>query len=152
MYDVLLSIQSQMYPTLDISVRFFGIDWNQIFRVSYNLKQIMSQMVVNGTSTAAFADVLLPRYIVYTTVPLLLHTEANFHCIALLQYKTQNITVQCRTMQNNAVQYSTIQYNAVQCRIMQYNAVQCSTILIYNCKLVPGVCVRITNAVYIPGG
>ena len=57
---VLYSIQSQMYPTLDISVRFFGIDWIHIFRVSVHLKQcvdLMAQM-----STVAFADVLVPRY------------------------------------------------------------------------------------------
>ena len=63
--SVLLSIQSQMYPTLDISVRFFGIDWLHIFRVTYNLKQcleLMSRTVLQGASTVAFADVLLPRY------------------------------------------------------------------------------------------
>jgi len=60
---VLLSIQEQMYPTLDISVRFFGIDWIHIFRVSYHLKQCVDLMIdtlVNETSTA-FTDVLLPR-------------------------------------------------------------------------------------------
>lgn len=62
---ILLSIQEQMYPTFDISVRFFGIDWIHIFRVSYNLIQcvdLMTDTLIMGTSTA-FTDVLLPRYI-----------------------------------------------------------------------------------------
>ena len=61
---ILLSIQEQMYPTFDISVRFFGIDWAHIFRVSYNLMQcidLMTETLVKGTSTT-FTDVLLPRY------------------------------------------------------------------------------------------
>ena len=61
---VLVSVQDQMYPTLDISVRFFGIDWLHIFRVSYNLTQclnLMTDTLVKGTSTS-FSDVLLPRY------------------------------------------------------------------------------------------
>ena len=62
-FRILKSIQEQMYPTLDISVRFFGIDWLHIFRVSYNLIQsvdLMADTLVKGTSTA-FSDVLLPR-------------------------------------------------------------------------------------------
>ncbi len=51
-----------MFPTFDISVRFFGIDWIHIFRVSYNLIQSVDLMCDNlkGTSTA-YTDVLLPR-------------------------------------------------------------------------------------------
>jgi len=36
---LLLSVQKQMYPTFDISVRFFGIDWHHIFNISHNLVQ-----------------------------------------------------------------------------------------------------------------
>lgn len=57
---ILVSVQDQMYPTFDISVRFFGIDWGHIFRVSYNLVHcvdLMAEALVNDTST----DVLLPR-------------------------------------------------------------------------------------------
>ena len=46
-------------------MRFFGIDWLHIFRVSYNLKEgveAMAKLVINDTSTTAFADILLPRY------------------------------------------------------------------------------------------
>ena len=60
---IMVSVQDQMYPTLDISVRFFGIDWLHIFRVSYNLVQcldLITDTLVNGTSTT-FSDVLLPR-------------------------------------------------------------------------------------------
>ena len=60
---ILLSVQEQMYPTLDISVRFFRIDWPHIFRVSYGILQcidLMTETLVKGTSTT-LTDVLLPR-------------------------------------------------------------------------------------------
>ena len=60
---ILVSVQEQMYPTFDISVRFFGIDWSHIFRVSYNLihcVDLMTSSVVESASTA-LSDVLLPR-------------------------------------------------------------------------------------------
>ena len=62
LFRILLSVQEQMFPTFDISVRFFGIDWIHIFRVSYNLIQSVDLMCDNlkGTSTA-YTDVLLPR-------------------------------------------------------------------------------------------
>ena len=41
---LLLSIQSQMYPTFDISVRFFGIDWPHLFRISQSLIQRVEQL------------------------------------------------------------------------------------------------------------
>ena len=49
---ILVSVQEQMYPTLDISVRFFGIDWKHIFRVSYNLVHcvdLMTETLVQGS-------------------------------------------------------------------------------------------------------
>ena len=41
---LLLSIQNQMYPTFDISVRFFGIDWQHLFRISQGLIQRVEQL------------------------------------------------------------------------------------------------------------
>ena len=51
--SLLLSIQSQMYPTFDISVRFFGIDWPHLFRISQSLIQrveLLSETLL-GTTT-----------------------------------------------------------------------------------------------------
>ena len=50
---LLLSIQSQMYPTFDISVRFFGIDWPHVFRISQSLIQRVEQLseTLLGTKT-----------------------------------------------------------------------------------------------------
>ena len=33
-----------MYPTFDISVRFFGIDWPHLFRISQGLIQRVEQL------------------------------------------------------------------------------------------------------------
>ena len=58
------------------SVRFFGIDWLHIFRVSYNLQQgvdAMAKLVINDTSTTPFADILLPRYDNFFSLCLPLH-------------------------------------------------------------------------------
>ena len=48
-----MSIQSQMYPTFDISVRFFGIDWPHVFRISQSLIQRVEQLseTLLGTKT-----------------------------------------------------------------------------------------------------
>ena len=52
-HRLLLSIQSQMYPTFDISVRFFGIDWPHLFRISQSLIQRVEQLseTLLGTKT-----------------------------------------------------------------------------------------------------
>ena len=52
-HRLLLSIQSQMYPTFDISVRFFGIDWPHVFRISQSLIQRVEQLseTLLGTKT-----------------------------------------------------------------------------------------------------
>ena len=56
---ILVSVQEQIYPTLDISVRFFGIDWKHIFRVSYNLVQsvnLMRETLIQGRGTSTLGE------------------------------------------------------------------------------------------------
>ena len=50
-----MSIQSQMQPTFDISVRFFGIDWPHVFRISQSLIQrvdLLSDSLLGNTTEA----------------------------------------------------------------------------------------------------
>lgn len=69
-------------------MRFFGIDWLHIFRVSYNLQQgvdAMAKLVINDTSTTPFADILLPRYDNYFyLLPLPAAALSTSHCDYLL--------------------------------------------------------------------
>lgn len=81
---ILVSVQEQIYPTLDISVRFFGIDWKHIFRVSYNLVQsvnLMRETLIQGTSTIA-TDVLLPSNILRSLATI--EADASSHVEAVL--------------------------------------------------------------------
>ena len=41
---MLTSIHDKMRTTHDISVRFFGIDWQHMFRISYNLGELVTEM------------------------------------------------------------------------------------------------------------
>ena len=43
-FRVLTSIHDKMRTTHDISVRFFGIDWQHMFRISYNLGELVTEM------------------------------------------------------------------------------------------------------------
>ena len=43
-FRVLTSIHDKMRTTHDISVRFFGIDWQRMFRISYNLGELVTEM------------------------------------------------------------------------------------------------------------
>lgn len=89
---MLLSVQDQMYPTFDISVRFFGIDWTHIFRVSFNLIQcvdLMLDTLVQGTSTA-FTDVLLPSNILRDLATI--EADVSSHAEAVLHGRLSKIT------------------------------------------------------------
>lgn len=58
-----------MKPTLDISVEFFGIDWNHVFRISQNLVQLVGELLnalkedaqAGGEHNTLEVDLVLPR-------------------------------------------------------------------------------------------
>lgn len=86
--STLVGIQEQMRPTLDISVQFFGIDWNHLFRISDNFLQLTEEIIAifkDSTDINCEVDVLLPRCGLPTltpneipSYPLCLHSKSIF--------------------------------------------------------------------------
>ena len=59
----LTTIHDKMRTTHDISVRFFGIDWQHMFRISYNLSELVTEMAELARERDEHFQVLWSNYL-----------------------------------------------------------------------------------------
>ncbi len=65
--SILSTIHERMKATMDISVQFFGVDWDHLESVTENMIQViaeMSRILRQGSAVAESSQIelLLPRY------------------------------------------------------------------------------------------
>ena len=85
---LLLSIQNQMYPTFDISVRFFGIDWQHLFRISQGLIQRVEQLseTLLGTKLESLPPASGGIFLVWSVPPIILNILGNEYNLIYYRY------------------------------------------------------------------